>query len=246
MSTPAVTPDAQPGLSEGERLINTFFAPSKTFADIRRNPSWWVPWLILSILSIAFIQVMGVKIGYDTITRNAIAQSGRAEKFEQLPPEQKQQQIEISNKFIKIAGYMSPLFVLVYALIIAAVLMAMFNFGAGAEVKFGQSLAVVFYSWLPSLLGSVLGIVSLLVGVDPEGFNINNPVATNPAYFMDPTKSKFLYGMASSIDVFMIWSIILMGIGYSSLSKVKKGTAIAMIATAYILYKLVRSGIAAI
>jgi hypothetical protein len=129
--------------------------------------------------------------------------------------------------------------------------MALFNFGAGAEVTFKQSMAIVLYSWLPTILSSILGIISIVVGSAndsfKEGFNLSNPVATNPAYFMDPTKNKFLYGMASALDVFIIWVIILLGIGYSSVTnKLSKGKAIGMVAAAYIVFKLVTSGFAAL
>ena len=245
MSTPAVVPESQPGLSEGERLINTFFAPSKTFNDLRRNASWWVPWLVLSLVSIAFLQTVGMKIGWEQVTRNELQISGRAEKFEQAPPEQQQRGMEVSKTIYKVTSFAPPVTLLLFAVILGAILMATFNFGMGAEVTFKQSLAIVFYAFIPSILGSILGIVSLVIGVDPEGFNMRNPVATNPAYFMDPTKAKFLYGMVSALDVIVIWTIILLGIGYSSVSKVKKGTAIATIAVLFVVWKLVVSGISA-
>lgn len=249
MSSPAtVTPE--PPLSEGARLINTFVAPSKTFTDIRRNASWWVPWLLMAVLSVAFMYVVGQKIGYENLARQTIMNSKASDQFESLPVDQQNQRIEVTAKIMKYAGYASPVTILLMTVIIAAILMAMFNFGAGAEVPFKQSMAVVLYSWLPTLLSSVLAVVSIVVGSAndsfKEGFNIQNPVATNPAYFMDPTKNKFVYGMASSLDVFVIWIIILMGIGFSSVSKVKKGTAMAMIAGAYLVFKLITSGIAAI
>jgi hypothetical protein len=246
MSTPAVVPESQTGLSEGERLVDTFFAPSKTFADIRRNASWWVPWLLLSLVSIAFLQTVGAKIGWEQVTRNELRVSGRAEKFEQSPPEQQKRGMEISETIYKVTSWIPPVTLLIFAVILGAILMAAFNFGMGAEVTFKQSLAIVFYAFLPSILGSILGIVSLIIGVDPEGFNMRNPVATNPAYVMDPTKAKFLYGMVSAVDVITIWTIILLGIGYASVSKVKKGTAIATIAGLFIVWKLIVSGISAL
>ena len=39
---------ATPALSQGERVIDTFIAPSKTFTDILRSQSWWLPFLISS------------------------------------------------------------------------------------------------------------------------------------------------------------------------------------------------------
>ena len=248
MSSPATTMP-EPPLSEGARLMNTFVAPSKTFTDMRRNASWWVPWLLLSIVTIGFLQTVGAKIGWEQVTRNELQISGRAEKFEQAPPDQQQKGMQMSEMIYKVISWAAPLSLLISAVIIAAILMGLFNFGAGAEVSFKQSMAIVLYSWLPTLLSSLLGIVSIVVasGNDTfkESFNMRNPVATNPAYFMNPLQNKFLYGLASAVDVFAIWIIILMGIGFSSVSKVKKGTAIGMIAGAYIVFKLITSGIAA-
>lgn len=248
-SSPAVVPEAQPGLSQGERLINTFIAPSKTFTDIRRNTSWWMPWLISSVLAICFFQTIGAKLDWAQIARNDMQASGRLEKFEQAPPEQQKRAMDFTVMGYKMASWGAPVFVLIPGLIVAGILMALFNFGAGAEVTFKQSLAIIFYAWLPGILSSLLGIVSVLVGAGSdsfrEGFTLKNPVATNPAYFMDPSKNRFLYGMASSLDVFVIWIIILCGIGFSSVSKVKKGTAIGMVAGAYLVYKVLGSAIAA-
>ncbi len=242
MATTAV-PAPQPPLTEAARVINTFVAPSRTFADIRRNQSWWIPWVLLSVMSVAFMLTIQQKIGFEQITRTEISRSSRAEQFEKLPPEQKERQIQINAAVMKYAGYGSPVTLLIVTVIVAGIFMAVFNFGMGAEVSFKQSIAVVFYGLLPSMVGTALALVSLLAGSDPEGFNIKNPVATNPAYFMDPTQHKFLYGMTSGLDVIIIWCIILLGIGYSSISKLKRTTAIAGVAGVYVIYKIIASGL---
>ena len=41
------TPQTVP-LSQAARIVDTFIAPSKTLTDLGRNPSWWVPWLLVS------------------------------------------------------------------------------------------------------------------------------------------------------------------------------------------------------
>jgi hypothetical protein len=44
------TPSTEPApLSQGARIINTFIAPSKTFTDLRRSASWWLPFLLITI-----------------------------------------------------------------------------------------------------------------------------------------------------------------------------------------------------
>jgi small-conductance mechanosensitive channel len=241
---PSIVPESAP-LSEGVRIVDTFIAPSKTFTDLRRNASWWAPWLLISAVSLLFVFVMGRQIGFEQISKNAITQSARAEQFEKLPPDQQAKQLQLSATVARYISYSLPVLNLIIFVVIAAVLMATFNFGAGAGVPFKTSLAIVIYGSLPGIIGAVLGIVSMFSGVDPAGFNAKNPVATNPAYFMDPTGNQFLYGMASALDVFIIWTIVLMGIGFACNSKVKRSTAIAIVAGWYLLYKLVGSGMAA-
>ena len=112
-------------------------------------------------------------------------------------------------------------------------------------MRFGTALAIVAYGGLPGIIHATLTIITLFAGVNREGFNLQNPFASNPAYFMDPSGNKFLYGMASALDVFMIWNLVLMGIGFSCNSKVKRSTAIVIVIGLYVFYKLVGSGLAA-
>jgi ABC-type multidrug transport system fused ATPase/permease subunit len=242
---PTTAPEPAP-LSQAARIVNTFIAPSKTFNDLRRNASWWAPWLLSSIVALVFVYAMDHQIGFEQISKNQVAHSSRAEQFEKLPPDQRAHQIQLSASIVRYASYGAPLLNIIFMVIMAGVLLAVFKFGANAGVTFKIALAIVFYGTLPYTISSLLGIVSMYAGVDPEGFNPQNPVATNPAYFMDLSGNKFLYGMASALDVFVIWSIVLMGIGFSCNSKVKRGTAIALIAGLYFVYKLVASGLASL
>ena len=243
--TPMPTPPPEePALSEGARIIDTFIAPSKTFTDLRRNSSWWTPWLLISIVTLIFVFVMGRQIGFEQITKNSIAQSSRAEQFEKLPPEQQARQLQLATTITRYISTVSFVNLIIF-LVIAVVLMATFNVAVGAKVPFKTSLAIVAYGSLPGIIGALLGIISMFAGVDPAGFNAQNPVATNPAHFMDPAGNKFVYGMASALDVFILWNIVLMGIGFACNSKVKRSTAIGIVAGWYLLYKLVTAGLAA-
>jgi hypothetical protein len=244
LSAPVPTPEPA-SLSEGARIVNTFIAPSKTFTDLRRNASWWGPWLLISIFSLLFVYSMDRQIGFDQISKNEIAHSSRADQFDKLPADQQAKQIAISTGFIRYLSYGIPVMILLYFAITTLVLWATFKFAAGSGVSYKTAYAIIFYASLPGIIGPILGTVSMFAGVSPEGFNVNNPVATNPAYFMDRAGNKFLYGMASGLDILVIWSIVLMGIGFSCTSKVKRSTAIAIVAGWYLFWKLVTAAIAA-
>ncbi len=236
------TPEPAPGLSTVARITNTFIAPSATFTDLKRKPSWWIAWLLISVFSLLFVFAMQQKVGFDQILENQMKSNPKsAEQFDKMTSDQK----GIATTITKVASYCSPIFVLIISLIFAAVLMATFNFGLGAEIPFGLALAVVFYASIPSgILKSILAAISLYAGADPEAFNPNNPVATNLGYFINQTAHPALSSLASFVDIFGIWSVILMGIGFACVSKVKRSTAFTVVAGWYVLVALVISGVA--
>lgn len=246
MGTAVTTPIPGAPLSEPERILNTFIAPAKTFSDLQRNASWWGPFLLTIVVTLLFIGEMDRQVGFDQITRNEIAKSARADQFEKLPADQKAKQLEFSTKLTKYISYATPVFALIAYLIMAGVLLGVFKLGADASVSFKTALAIVIYGSLPWVIHALLGVLSMLAGVDKEAFNIRNPVGTNPAYFMDPAGNKFVLGLASAFDVISIWSIVLIGIGFACNSRVKSSTAIGLVAGMFFLYKLIGASLAAL
>lgn len=244
----APAPDSgQPGLSQGARIMNTFFAPSKTFDDIKRSASWWAPFLLLAVFSYGFVFTVAKKVGWEQVMQNQVRMNPKqAEQIEQLPPDQRAQRMKISTLITQVLSYGFPVFRLILLVIIAAVLMATCNFGAGAEIRFPQALAVVTYAGLPNILKAALASIALLAGADPEGFTFQNPAATNPAYFMDATKSLPLYSLAASFDIITIWVLILTAIGLARISKLKTGTTMAVVFGWYVLISLIGVGVAAV
>jgi Yip1 domain len=242
----APTPEPAP-LSEGARIVNTFIAPSKTFTDLRRNASWWGPWVLIAIFSLLFVYAMGKQVGFEQISKTQVAHSSRADQFDKLPADQQARQLQLSSKIIAGFAYGSPLLILFYVLIETVALWLTFKLVAGGETSFKTAYAISLYAGLPGIIGAILGTISLFAGVNPEGFDINNPVGTNLAYYLDPeTTGKFLRAMASSVDVLSIWTIVLLGIGYACTSKVKRSTAITIVAVWYLVFKLVTSGLASL
>lgn len=237
---PGSTAEAAPALSEGQRLMNVFIAPSKTFCDLRRKANWFVPWLVLAVASLGFIGAAAQKIGFRQIAENAMRMNPKAqERMAQLPPERREAAVDVAVTFTKVFSFASPAIALLVYLIMAAILMGTFNFGLGAEVPFGTSLAIVTYAQLPGIIKLLLIVVSLFAGADPEGFNIDNPVASNLGYFVDAVAHPALYRLASGFDVFNIWIIVLTGIGFACVSKVRRSTAIGVVLAWYGFYILV-------
>jgi Yip1 domain len=233
-------------LSEGQRLVDTFIAPSKTFTDLRRNASWWAPYLIIAVFSLLFVSLVDQKIGFRKVVENSIQlQPKQAERLERVPPEQREQALQSPVIFTKMISYAIPAIALGVYAVFAGVLFATLKFGVSAEVKYKTLFALVVYTRLPQLLGTLLAIVSLLAGVSSDGFNIENAVATNPGYFIGPEGSPVLRALLTPLDIFNLWTLILTAIGITCISKVKRGTAFAVVFGWFALVVLARVVLAA-
>jgi Yip1 domain len=244
-SATAALPSEDRPLSEVERVVDTFVAPSKTFTDIRRSASWWLPWLLGAIVGAGMVFVVDKKVGMEKVSENRLALTPKqAAKLDQLQPEQRARQMELTATFTRYFAYGFPLFNLLLVAIIAAVLLGTFNFGFGAELKFAQCYALSMYAFLPGIIKALLAIMIVLV-TGGENFTFENPVASNLGALVDPS-STFLYSVASSIDVFTIWILVLTAIGYSCITRVKRSTCYAVIFGWWIVNTLLWSGVAAV
>ncbi len=239
-------PIGEQPLSEMERVIDTFVAPSKTFTDIRRSASWWVPWLLMSVFGLAMVFVVDKKLGMDTAYENQMRMSPKQmDRIDQMPPDQKANAMKLGANITRDFAYTSPLLTIIFIGVIAGVLMATFNFGLGAEVKFMQSMAISMYAFLPTIIKSLIAIGVVSAGA-AEGFTFQNPVASNLSGLVDPNSSHFLYSILTSIDIFTIWTLILTGIGYSCITKVKRGTCMGVVFGWWVVMSLIGAGIGAL
>ncbi len=243
-SAAPVVPPSPPALSEAERVIDTFVAPTRTFTDLRRSSNWLVPAVLLVISAIAMVWVADMKIGFQKIVDNQLVmQPKQAEALDKLTPEDRAKKMETIVKVNRIISYFSPVIVLIFLIIVAAVLLGTFNFGLGAELTFNQCIAVTMFASLPGIIKALLAIVVILLGATGN-FTFQNPIASNLSGLVDPT-SHFLYTLLLSIDVFTIWTLALAGIAFSCLTKVSRATCLAVVFGWWLVFILSTSALGA-
>jgi hypothetical protein len=237
---------ATSGLSQGERVIDTFIAPSKTFTDILRSQIWWLPFVIVVVIGYGFIFTVEKKVGWDQVLENSLkTNTSQAESISNAPADQ---QATIRSRMVlsyKIISYVFPAFVLLYWVVAAGVMLATLNFGFGGTAKYGQLFAVFVYAALPGSIKSILSIIVLFAGLGAESFNLQNPVGTNLGYYLSPESPKWLMSLGTSIDIFTIWTVVLLVIGCSIVAKVKRGSAAVAVVGWWLLIIIISVGVAA-
>ena len=232
MSDMEIQPVAEPapqgaGLSQWQRVTNTFTAPSKTFEDIKRgNKSWWVPFSILIVAGYIFFAAVTLKVGWAQVAQNAIHLNPKSEeKLAQAPPAQRDMTMKITQYSIEGSFAASPVLVSAIAAVIALVMWGTINFVFGGKAKFGSIFTVWMFAALPGIIKSLLGAIVLFAGAAPESFNLNNFAPTSLGAFLNPLETNAaLYKLASALDVTTIWYLVLLGMGTAIVAGVKRSS----------------------
>jgi hypothetical protein len=215
-----------PGLTQLERVSNTFTAPSKTFNDIAAgNKSWWLPFLIMIVFGYLFFGAIQMKIGWNQVAENTIHMNAKTEeKLAQAPPETREQALKMTQYSIEGTILASPVVVLLSGAIVALVLWGTINFVFGGKATFPGVFSVWMFASLPGVIKSILGsIVAFFTA--PESFNIQNFAPTSIGAFLSPTDTNAaLYKLASALDVTTIWSMVLLGIGVAAVARLKRSS----------------------
>ena len=238
---------ATAGLSQIERVIDTFIAPSKTFTDIRRCASWWLPFLLTVIVGVGFVATVQSKVGWGQIYTNTMREnpSGMA-RMSQMTAQQQTAAQEMGTKGMEYGSYAYPILGLIFAAIVAGVLLGSLKFGFGGKGTFSQFFAVYYYATLPMLIKFILVIITLFAGLDPTTFNIKNPIGTCLSYYLPLDSAHWLLALGNAFDIFYIWSAILFIIGCAKVAGVKKSSAATVVLGWWILWTLISMGAAAI
>jgi hypothetical protein len=235
-----------PSLSEPQRIIDTFTAPSKTFTDLLRNSSFWGPLVIMILVSVGFSFAVQSRIGWDKVYDNILHQNPKGEeRFAQMPPDQAANAKAVAAKVTGVITYAYTVIILLITAVTTLLTWVTVNFGFGGTSKYGQIFAVNMYAALVMNLKYLLAIVALFAGLAPDSFLLQNPVGTNIGYYLSTDAPKWLTALCTHIDLFEIWSLVLATIGVSIVAKVSRGKAAATVVGWWLILVLVGVGVAA-
>jgi len=241
-------------ISEAGRFTGVLFSPGETFEDINRKPSWVLPLLISMAVALAFTWFLfsHFDAGWHQFMRKTLAD--RAAKSGQPAPADQDVAKAVSFTrwvYLGLAVVGPAIINLVLAGIFALGLMVM-----QAQTTYKKIFSVVLWS------GAVTGLVSVIVTIasvlyvrDADAARDFNPQdlgslsATNLGVFLPPGTSPVLKAIVSSVDVFTIWFLILLSIGFAAIAggkKFKTGRTAKLVFGLWAILVLIKAGIAAL
>jgi hypothetical protein len=233
-------------MNEFARIAGVFFEPAKTFEDIASRPGWIVPLLLIIGVTVLYMALFAQHVGWERMMRQQFESSPRVA---QLTPEQREQQIAVAARFAPIGGFAGAVVgIPVTYLLESAILLGIAAGMLSAPVKFKQVFAVICYTGLTTLI-QVPIMIAVMFLKNPDDYNMRNPLMFNPGALMDPSSgSKFLYSLASSLDLFSFWMIFLAATGLKAAGgkKLSFGGALMAVIVPWAIWVLGKASLAGV
>jgi hypothetical protein len=244
--TEAIAVPEGPALSQMERVVDTFVAPSKTFTDILRSASWWMPFVFMVLVGIVFSTAIDKKVGFDQIAQQQIEKNKfAAEQINALPPDARAAQYRAAATRTKVITYSYSVVILIFAAIISLLWWATANFALGATTRYSQIFAIWMYAALPKSLMALLAAILLFAGVGIENFDLQNPLGTNLGYYMTDSGAG-LKAALGFFDLFGLWSLALAVLGVAIVARKSKMQAAIVVVSWWVLGLILVAGSAAV
>jgi hypothetical protein len=230
--TPETTLDNAAPANFFSRLMGVYFSPGETFKEIGRKPTFIAPLLTLMLLgglsTFALIDRITVPKFFGQGFEQAVAKG-------QMSQEDANKQLDamsIRATWIKAGFFGAGLIQSGIITLILAGIFKLISMVMGTENQFKAVYSVTVYAMLAvSLISIVVFITTLylkpLDEIEIENLSMSNLGAWLTLLVGKDGLPKFIMSFARWIDVFAIWIIALLSIGYAAVSRKLKTSSVA-------------------
>lgn len=215
------------------RLIAVLISPTKTFESICRRPTWVVVLLLLVILSVLTGVLVAQRLDMEEVIRQAVAQRGVEMSDSQIAD-----QVALADKWGAVGAVVSglalaPLMYLITALSFWVVFKLM-----GSELEFPQSFSVTLHGFMPWAVASLLSI-PVILGRSTLGYEEaqGGLLLSNLGAFVTGEETGIaLRTLLASVDVFTLWSLALLTIGFAVCCRRSKSSTAVVTVVMWLIY----------
>ncbi len=240
-------PASDQPMTEIQRISGAFTEPSRVFADIARNGRWWIIAIVLILLNVVAVSAMVRRVGYDLMIEKALEQS---RQVQEMSADQRAQVYESQRKFMPIAvRVFPPIAILGGMLVVAGALLFSYRFLLDADVSYKEALNITSYAYLPPAIAGNLMFFALLYLKPPDEFDMESAGGLSVGSFLSRDTAAWLRSLANSLDLFTIWTIVLIATGFTALCGARKlpfGRSLWGVIAPWLVYVLGKMGFAAL
>lgn len=232
-----------PTISLGDIIMNVFASPAEAFEGIRTSPTrasvWVIPLILVLLLSSVSIWMV-----FSNDTLRAQALQAQKEKIQeqartgQMPQERADQALESMERgggvMAAIGIAFSAITITLIFFVTALIFWLVGKFGLKATGGYGKYLELWGASQWIALLGGIVTLLLILV---------KNTVYASPsaaiAVLENFDRLNTTHRLLSSLNIFTIWQVIVLGVGLGKFSGKSIGTGIGVAVGLWVVWTLI-------
>ena len=220
------------------RPINVLLDPKSTFTSMAHRPTWIAPLTILMLLATLTSTLTFDKIDVAQAVREQFAAQGRTPD-----PVQLDQGLTLLENLRGVAALITLLSFPLVMMLVAFVFWFAFQL-AGQEMDFGASMSVTMHSMMPWAVASLLSVPVILSrdSITPREAMSGDVLVSSLGFLAPSDAAPAWAAFLSSVDLFSLWTAILLVIGYRTAAKASTATACSVVSLVWLGYVNIKIG----
>lgn len=213
-------------------------SPRRAFRRVESSKSFVLVWILGASFMIVRSAGVYLRIGVDAIFRSTL-QSFPGIKFSPAILDTFRKNTVTTLPFQMVVA---PLIWILGLIVVASVLFEIDRGLFKNHRSYSQVLSIVTYAQMPGILFSFVVCILLWSYPDPSGFSIQALIGTSVGQLIPPESVQPFYkAILDSLDLWAIWSLLLVGIGLSS-ERTRISKALGYAGTLWFIYIVVKAG----
>ena len=224
------------------RIVGVLTAPVKTFRAIAERPTW-----VAALIAVVVVSTLSTVVIFQRVDRDAFRQqvSAQMERRGQAPNEKA---LDMAEKFMTCLPAIGIVVAVGFDFAAAGLLLVASNLLGGA-INYRTSLSVVLHAVMPFVLAGLLQIpIAFGRGaIDLQEMQRNGGLLPSSLAALAPADAgPVLLALLGSVDLFTLWTVALLILGFHLAAKVSKGVAAATVLSLWAILILLKVGAAAL
>jgi hypothetical protein len=225
-------------------VFKTFWAPAEAMFLAAKNPRVLVPLIVLTVFALGTGLTSFAKVDFGDMVKQQLEKTRQGQ---QMTEEQKQNVVRIYRTLGPVLIIVGAAFPVILVTIATVVYFGIFTM-LGREGNFKAFYAVTALAYAPLIVRQIVAAIQLFA-IPTSQLDLNDLGNMSGQLFLDPASgSKMLFALAGVVDVTSIWIMILLCIGYKTVTRKSLGAGlrVAAVVVPYVIVSFVLGALRAL
>lgn len=223
------------------RLAGVLTSPAKTFESIAQRPTW--------LIAIVVLILVGTVTAYIAVDRIDFEEEIRVQLEKRSQPVPDGEALEKAAALQKVISWAVAPVIFGFVFYLLAALMFWMSFKlTGSDLDYKTALSTTLHGYVPAAVKALVSIPVILgrAEISAEELQSGALLKSNLAFLAPEEAGAVLVAVLSSVDLFSVWCIALLAIGFAVTAKVPKKTATITVICVWLLGVAFKLGFAAL